>query len=51
MDAANLLPYEKVTIVDNNNGARFETYISTGKNSLSPVAADVLNMPIRVVRS
>lgn len=31
MDAANLLPYEKVTIVDNNNGARFETYIITGK--------------------
>ena len=31
MDAANLLPYEKVQIVDNNNGARFETYIITGK--------------------
>lgn len=31
MDAADLLPYEKVQIVNNNNGNRFETYIITGK--------------------
>jgi len=31
MEAAGLLPYEKVQIVNNNNGARFETYIITGK--------------------
>ena len=31
MEAADLLPYEKVQIVDNNNGARFDTYIITGK--------------------
>jgi aspartate 1-decarboxylase len=31
MDAANLLPYEKVAIVDNNNGERFETYIIKGE--------------------
>ncbi|GHT33977.1 aspartate 1-decarboxylase [Bacteroidia bacterium] len=31
MDAANLIPYEKVAIVDNNNGERFETYIITGE--------------------
>ncbi|HSV31938.1 MAG TPA: aspartate 1-decarboxylase [Atribacteraceae bacterium] len=31
MDAANLLPYEKVQVVNNNNGARFETYIISGK--------------------
>lgn len=31
MDAANLFENEKVQIVNNNNGARFETYIITGK--------------------
>lgn len=31
MDAANLIPGEKVYIADNNNGERFETYIIQGK--------------------
>jgi len=31
MDAADLLENEKVQIVNNNNGARFETYVITGK--------------------
>lgn len=31
MDAANMLPYEKVGILDVHNGARFETYIIEGK--------------------
>ena len=31
MDAANLLANEKVAIVDNNNGERFETYVIKGK--------------------
>lgn len=31
MDAANLREYEKVAIVNNNNGERFETYVITGK--------------------
>ena len=31
MDAANMIPFEKVTIVDNNNGERFETYIIKGE--------------------
>jgi len=30
MDAANLIPNEKVHIVDNNNGERFETYVIKG---------------------
>lgn len=30
MDAADFLPYEKVQIVNNNNGARFETYVIKG---------------------
>ena len=31
LDAANLLPYEKVAVVNNNNGERFETYIIKGQ--------------------
>ena len=31
MDAANLIAGEKVEIVDNNNGERFETYIIKGE--------------------
>lgn len=31
MDAANLIAGEKVHIVDNNNGERFETYIIRGE--------------------
>jgi len=30
MDAANILPNEQVHIVNNNNGARFETYVIAG---------------------
>jgi len=31
MDAADIVEHEKVTIVNNNNGERFETYVITGK--------------------
>lgn len=31
LDAAGMLPNEKVQIVNNNNGARFETYIIPGE--------------------
>jgi aspartate 1-decarboxylase len=31
MAAADILPNEKVTIVNNNNGERFETYVIEGK--------------------
>ena len=31
MEAANLIPNEKVAIVDNNNGERFETYVIKGE--------------------
>ncbi|MBE2975814.1 aspartate 1-decarboxylase [Priestia megaterium] len=31
MEAANILPNEKVQIVNNNNGARFETYVIAGE--------------------
>lgn len=31
LEAANLYPNEKVQVVNNNNGARFETYIIAGE--------------------
>jgi aspartate 1-decarboxylase len=31
MDAANILPHEKVQVVNNNNGERFETYVIEGE--------------------
>jgi len=31
MDAANILPNERVFIVNNNNGARLDTYVITGE--------------------
>jgi len=33
MDAANLIANEKVSIVDNNNGERFETYVIPGERA------------------
>lgn len=33
MDAAEMLPYEKVQIVNVNNGERFETYLIPGKRN------------------
>ena len=30
MEAAGLIEYEKVQILDNNNGERFETYVIAG---------------------
>lgn len=37
LDAANLIPNEKVAIVDNNNGERFETYIIKGRRGSGEV--------------
>jgi len=31
MEAANIYPGERVQVVDNNNGARLETYVITGR--------------------
>lgn len=30
MEAADIMPYEKVQVVNNNNGARMETYVIAG---------------------
>ena len=46
MDAANLIAGEKVQIVDNNNGERFETYIIKGeRGSGSPMPSWTLRRP------
>jgi aspartate 1-decarboxylase len=37
MDAANLIANEKVTIVNNNNGERFDTYIIKGERGTGVV--------------
>lgn len=37
MDAANMIAGEKVSIVDNNNGERFETYIIKGERGSGTV--------------
>lgn len=37
MDAANIIANEKVAIVNNNNGARFETYVITGERGTGTV--------------
>ena len=36
-DAANIIPNEKVSIVNNNNGARFETYVIPGERGTGVV--------------
>src|SRR3954467_8944590 len=37
IEAANIIPNEKVQIVNNNNGARFETYIIPGERGAGTV--------------
>jgi aspartate 1-decarboxylase len=37
MDAANIIANEKVQIVNNNNGARFETYVIRGERGSGTV--------------
>src|SRR5574344_1342964 len=49
MDAANIVASEKVQIADNNNGARFETYVIPGKRGsgvicINGAAAHLVNV-------
>ncbi len=37
IEAANIIPNEKVQIVNNNNGARFETYVIRGERGSGTV--------------
>jgi len=41
MDAADLLPYEKVAIVNINNGERLETYIIPGERGSKTICLNV----------
>lgn len=40
MEAADILPYEKVQVVNNNNGARFETYVIKGKRNSGTICVN-----------
>lgn len=42
MDAANILPGERVYIVDNNNGERFDTYTIAGERGSGRYASTAL---------
>ncbi|HAA34023.1 MAG TPA: aspartate 1-decarboxylase, partial [Firmicutes bacterium] len=37
MEKADILPYEKVQVVNNNNGARLETYVIAGERGRGDV--------------
>jgi aspartate 1-decarboxylase len=47
MEAANLLPYEKVVVADIDNGARFETYVVPEERGSGTIA--VLGAAARLV--
>jgi len=54
MEAADILPNEKVQIVNNNNGARFETYVIKGSRDsgvicLNGAAARLVHPGDRVI--
>ncbi|CDN32461.1 Aspartate 1-decarboxylase [Mucinivorans hirudinis] len=40
MDAANMIAGEKVAVVNNNNGARFETYIIKGRRGSGEICVN-----------
>jgi aspartate 1-decarboxylase len=49
MDAANIIANEKVQVTNNNNGARFETYVIPGKRGsgvicINGAAAHLVNV-------
>ncbi len=54
IEAAGILPNEKVTVVDNTNGARLETYVIPGKRGSSCIcingaAAHLVNVGDTVI--
>ncbi|HZX45833.1 MAG TPA: aspartate 1-decarboxylase [Clostridia bacterium] len=40
MDAADVVPFEKVQVVNNNNGARFETYVIKGERGSGTICVN-----------
>lgn len=54
MDAANIYPNERVQVVDNNNGSRFETYVIKGERGsgvicVNGAAAHLVNVGDTVI--
>ena len=45
MDAADLLEYEQVAVVDLDNGARLETYVIAGRAGLRATSASTAPRP------
>ena len=45
MDAANIIANEKVQVTNNNNGARFETYVIPGKRGSGVIC---INEPLHI---
>ncbi len=50
MDAANMIAGEKVHIVDNNNGERFETYIIKGERGICVTSSRPLSVSFTIMR-
>lgn len=40
LEAANILPHEQVAVVNNNNGARFETYVIEGERGSGTICVN-----------
>jgi aspartate 1-decarboxylase len=40
MEAADIVPFEKVHVVNNNNGARFETYVIKGERGSGTICVN-----------
>ncbi|NLO25223.1 MAG: aspartate 1-decarboxylase [Clostridiales bacterium] len=40
MEAADIVPHEKVQVVNNNNGARFETYVIKGERGSGTICVN-----------
>ncbi|MDR2232191.1 MAG: aspartate 1-decarboxylase [Tannerella sp.] len=40
MDAANIIEYEKVGVLNNNNGERFETYVIAGERGSGAICVN-----------
>lgn len=40
MEAADVVPFEKVQVVNNNNGARFETYVIKGERGSGTICVN-----------
>ena len=49
LDAADMIPGQKVQIVDNNNGERFETYIIKGERGSGCVSVSYTHLTLPTI--